>query len=182
MNEVLHWNGARWSLATTPDPGGTVAGDVSAVNFVSCASASSCWAVGRYGTASPHISLNEALFWNGTSWSLVSTPDPDGTGGANELNGVTCTSSGNCWAVGDYGSISGGAGVVVNQALHWNGTAWSLVSTPDPGGLNNNDSNVLLAVRCASSAHCLAVGDVSAGGGADQNQALFWNGTAWAAG
>ena len=85
-------------------------------------------------------------------------------------------------AAGDYGSISGGVGVVVNQALHWDGTAWALVSTPDPGGLNNNDSNVLFAVRCATSARCLAVGDVSAGGGADQNQALFWNGTAWAAG
>jgi hypothetical protein len=182
LNLALHWNGTKWSLAGTPEPAGTAAGDRNLLSGVSCASSSSCWAVGLYGTTSPRTSLTQALFWNGTAWSLAATPDPDGTGGANELIAVNCTSPANCWAVGDYGSISAGAGVIVNLALHWDGTTWTQVSTPDPGGLNNNDANFLDTVRCISATSCWAAGNVSAGGGADLNQALVWNGTAWSAG
>ena len=81
--------------------------------------------MGTYGGASsPGFSLNQALHWDGGTWSQVDTPEPGGTasGDTNELASVRCTSLTNCWAVGlawpSGGSPSG-------TALHWNGTTWS---------------------------------------------------------
>ena len=184
LNQALRWNGTTWSLVSTPQPAGTAAGDTNELGGVSCTSSSDCWAVGVDANLGSRTFLNQALHWDGSTWALVTTPDPDGTGGGatNGLNAVTCTSASNCWAVGSYGQISGGSGVVVNQALRWDGSTWSLVTTPDPGGLNNTDGNVLYAVRCAGTTSCLAVGYVSVGGGSAQNQALFWNGSTWSSG
>ena len=126
------------------------------------------------------VFLNQALRWNGTTWSQVTTPNPEGTtaNDANGLDGVRCTSPSNCWAVGSYGFI-GSPPTLLNEALHWNGSTWTLVSTPDPGGTANLDSNTLRAVRCLTASDCWAVGDAQKNGGADLNQALHWNGTKW---
>lgn len=51
----------------------------------------------------------------------VRTPDPAGTGRQDdqELNGIACTSTHDCWAVGFYGSTP----THHPETLHWNGTA-----------------------------------------------------------
>jgi hypothetical protein len=182
-NEALHWNGTKWSLATTPDPGGTSTNDFNELASLSCPTATSCWAAGEYGTEGAQLtSLNQALHWNGTKWSQVTTPNPDGTGSgaSNLLTSVACPSASTCWAAGDYGSVRGGVGAVLNEALHWNGTKWSLVATPDPGGTANGDSNSLNGVRCASARSCWAVG-TQIPGPYDLNEALLWNGSKWSA-
>jgi hypothetical protein len=186
LNQALHWNGRRWSQASTPDPGGAGATASNGLNAVACTSSGNCWAIGSYGTffATPQTSLNQALRWNGRQWSQVFTPNPDGiaAGAGNELIDVTCTSPVSCWAVGDYGRITRSLGVRVNQALHWNGRHWSLVPTPDPGGLGNDDSSGLTAIRCPSPASCWAVGVVSTKGQANLNEILHWNGASWSVG
>ena len=185
LNQVLHWNGRRWSLVPTPQPGGTASGDFSMLSHVSCASPSGCWAVGAYGTrtGNQRTELNQALHWNGRRWSLASLPEPDGigTGAINHLNDVFCTSPADCWAVGRFGSNRTG-GVSLNQALHWNGRLWSLVPTPDPGGTAIGDSNELYSIRCTSSANCWAVGNVLPNGQNGRNQVLHWNGIRWSTG
>lgn len=110
-------------------------------------------------------------------------PRPDGVvgGSNNQLFAAACTSASNCWAVGSYGSTSGGTGTVLNQALRWNGSTWTQVSAPDPGGTANLDSNTLNAVRCTSVSNCWAVGDAQNSSGVARNQALHWNGTKWSA-
>lgn len=63
------------------------------------------------------------------------------------LNGIYCTSSGNCWAVGEYGPIDNSE---ANEALHWNGSKWSTLSTPNPGGTSaNGDVSELAGLGCA---------------------------------
>jgi hypothetical protein len=185
-NEVLHWNGSKWGVITVPSPGGTASSHVSYLYGVACTSVSNCWAVGTYGkVGTPNTYQNQALHWNGHHWSLVFTPQPDGTGAgaANSLEDVTCPTAVNCWAVGNYGSIdSTGAGMILNQALHWNGHHWSLVSTPDPAGLADSNSDRLYGVRCAAVRDCWAVGDAQTFGKARVNQALHWNGGKWSAG
>jgi hypothetical protein len=184
LNQVLHWNGRKWSQVRTPDPGGTASGDFSALNAVSCTSPASCWAVGGYGSSgSSFTALNEVLHWNGRTWSLASSPDPDGTGAgaSNFLSDVVCTSAANCWAVGNYGSTRGG-GVILNQALHWDGTAWSQAPTPNPAGTVSGAASFLRGVRCASPASCWAVGRDAPAGQSDRNQALRWNGSTWSVG
>lgn len=181
-NQALRWNGTKWSRLTTPNPGGTSTGDVNMLVSLTCASPVSCWAAGNYGTDEPsQVSLNELLHWNGRAWSPAAAPDPDGTGSDahNQLSGVFCSSASNCWAVGDDGTISGGA--IRNEVLHWNGTRWSKASAPNPGGTTTGDVSRLFAVRCSTRGDCWAVGSLEKNGGADENQVLHWNGTRWSA-
>ena len=183
LNQALHWNGARWSRVSVPSPGGTAAHHVSALSGVACTTSANCWAVGVYAISSG-AGLNQALHWNGRTWSRVPTPNPNGTGAgaSNTLNGVTCAAPANCWAVGSYGVVHNGTGVQVNQALHWNGRTWSRVATPNPALTASGDASELISVRCIRPASCWAVGDSQRKGGPDLNQALHWNGTRWSTG
>ena len=48
-----------------------------------------------------------AMRWNGTDWAIASSPNP--TGAMNSLlNGVSCTSTTDCFAVGNFYGISPG--------------------------------------------------------------------------
>lgn len=185
LNEALHWNGRKWATVTVPEPAGTAIGDTNSLSGVFCSLPGNCWAVGYYVTPAGQTitQLNQALHWNGRKWRKAATPDPGGTGGGevNGLSAVVCTSTANCWAVGAFGTFSGGTAMFLNQALHWNGHAWFLVSTPDPAGTANNDINALAAVRCASAALCWAVGQQVPNGQAGGNEALRWNGKHWSA-
>jgi hypothetical protein len=180
LNEALRWNGKRWSKQSTPNPGGTGDNDDNQLVALACGSSKSCWGVGYYGGTQPtQTSLNEILHWNGTKWvSAKSVPDPGGTsaGAVNQLEGATCSSSGNCWALGSYTATSG---ATLNEALHWNGSSWRLVKTPDPGGTVSGDSSILNAVRCTSASNCWAVGSAAKGNGVLQNEILHWTGRKW---
>jgi hypothetical protein len=180
LNEALRWNGRKWSRMSTPNPGGMGDDKQNELDALACGSSKSCWGVGFYGTIEPTLtSLNEILYWNGVKWaSAKSVPDPGGTGSGafNQLDGATCSSPGNCWALGSYGITSGAK---VNEALQWTGAKWRLVKTPDPAGTAMNDSNTLNAARCPSATDCWAVGSVEQGNGVLQNEILHWNGTKW---
>jgi hypothetical protein len=65
---------ARGLPRAVPDPGPTS----DELGGAACPSASRCWAVGSYNNAAG-AGLNEALYWNGATWSQASTPNPGGT-------------------------------------------------------------------------------------------------------
>lgn len=100
----------------------------------------------------------------------------------SELHGISCTSSANCWAVGDYVPSGGDTLATLNLAVHWNGAAWSLVTTPDPGGFDARDFNDLVAVRCTSGVSCWAVGEAGSLNASIAAEALHWDGGNWSAG
>ena len=175
-NEVLHWNGTRWSHVSAPNPAGTGSGAQNSLQALACGSGTNCWAPGLAN--GPSEIDNEMLHWNGRTWTKTTVPNPNhGTPFTdNELLAGTCTSTRNCWAVGQQ-AINGSTGTK-NEALHWNGKHWSLVSTPNPGGTTLNHVNVLLGVRCTSASSCWAVGKQSTGGNFHQ-EILFWHGGKW---
>src|SRR2546423_9690368 len=182
LNEGLRWNGTKWSTVPMPDPGTTASAAVNLLLSVSCTSATNCWAVGVYiKYDATKAALNEILHWNGTRWALVKAPHP-GLAGNNQgslLQNVRCTSASNCWAVGQYQNLSA---AIVNQALHWNGNTWSLVSTPNPGGTgNSSDSSMLQGVDCGAASSCWAVGSYKSGSNT-LNEALRWKGGRWSVG
>jgi hypothetical protein len=164
---IEHWDGASWSIVSSPNASNT---QDNFLNGVTCASLSDCWAVGNYFNGSVYQTLTE--HWDGTAWSVVSSPNPSDSN-ANEItfNKVTCSSSSDCWAVGNYFNGS------VYQTLieHWDGTAWSVVSSPNNGA---STANLLSAVTCASSSNCWAVGSYYTGS-AVQTLTEHWDGTAW---
>lgn len=179
-NELLHWNGKQWLTFPAPNPGGLAPGEVNLIFGLSCTSAKDCWAAGRrqvVDSPSDAKTVSELLRWNGAKWQPVKTPEPNGTGNGafNELIGVNCSSTADCWAVGETGGNNGKP--VLNQALHWNGVAWSAVSTPEPDGQGSGAVNGLVAVRCTSKANCWAVGSAGPGGG--NNETLHWTGKKW---
>ena len=93
--------------------------------------------------------------------------------GSNVLSGVSCTSASFCMAVGDYVDSSG---VTQTLAEKWNGTTWSLVTSPNS---SSTQANVLSGARCTSSTVCFAVGDYVNAAGHAQTLIEKWNGATW---
>jgi len=117
-----------WSVLTTPNRG-SIANEL----YGSAAlSATSAWAVGSWydtNLAAPRTLIER---WNGTSWSTVTSPNA--TQYYNELRDVDAGSATDAWAVGYANGSSGVNGAPRNAlAMRWNGTAWSVVATPQPG-------------------------------------------------
>jgi hypothetical protein len=98
------WNGSSWSLQTVPDPGG--GGTDPGLNDVSCASSSSCEAVGGYTSSAPHATPM-AAGWNGSSWTLQAVAIPNGAPDST-LTGVACPAT--CMTVG-YSLYDGSIGI-----------------------------------------------------------------------
>jgi IPT/TIG domain-containing protein len=163
------WNGTEWAIQTTQNPSGAKASELF---NVSCTASTACTATGRYKSGTNGMYVNLAERWNGTEWSIQSTPNPSGAK-AGELYGVSCTSSTACMAVGYYQNSSG-----TNETLaeRWNGTEWTIQSTPDPGGAK---VSALYGISCVSSTACTAVGYSENGSGASKAMAEIWNGTEW---
>ncbi len=163
---VEKWNGSKWAKLTSPNPGTSGANVLSGV---SCASATSCVAVGS-SDVSP-IATPLAEKWNGTSWTLTTLPDD--TLQSSSLNGVSCTSASFCLAVG-----SGHTGTSDGSfADKWNGTTWALVPYSEPA----DTTDVVNGVTCTSATFCMAVGSSSDGVNPGQTLTAKWNGTSWKA-
>jgi hypothetical protein len=62
------WNGTSWKLQSTPNPAGSLE---TALNGVSCTSATDCTAVGEYETSA---GMTLAELWDGSAWQLQTTP------------------------------------------------------------------------------------------------------------
>ena len=141
-------------------------GSFSDLTYVSCVSASSCWAVGDDGTLSPLVGsprlkqVNLVLRWNGTKWTHFKVPNPAGTGMhvANILSAVRCTSSENCWAAGDFGPTDSAGTHLSNLMLRWNGKKWQTASAPTRPEPGSGMTTRLAALSCTSASDCWAAG------------------------
>jgi hypothetical protein len=91
-----HWDGSSWSMTATPLPAGSV---ISQLNGVSCATASSCTAVGWSTKNYPRVLDATAEQWNGNTWTVQSTAKP---ATRQVLQGISCPSATICTAVGGY--------------------------------------------------------------------------------
>ncbi|HLW36718.1 MAG TPA: hypothetical protein VKS98_13780 [Chthoniobacterales bacterium] len=165
---MLHWDGSLWSpSAIVPNLTTTYGADLSGVE---CASGSDCWAVGSIQPGGSNRSLIER--WDGNSWTPFSAPDVPATA-ANYLDGMTCVSDSDCWAVGFffYGNVAR------SMIQHWDGISWKVTDSPNTA-LDRN--NYLGDVACISSSDCWAVGQ--SGDTLDLARlalSMHWNGTSW---
>jgi hypothetical protein len=107
------------------------------LNGVVAISATDAWAVGfAYTGPARIVGAGLAEHWDGTKWTVVSTPNPEGA--CNTLNAVGAVSSSDVWAVGgfysNYEFRCGIYGSFPGSIEHWDGVAWSLVPNPSPNG------------------------------------------------
>jgi hypothetical protein len=164
------WDGQAWSVQATPDPAGATLSELAGV---SCASAHACTAVG-YFSASPGVLAVLAETWDGQAWSVQAAPVPAGTA-LSQLLSVSCPSAQACVAAGSAASGPGGPAVTLVEA--WNGTAWTVQPTPDPGDAAQSS---LTAVSCTAPGACTAVGSYINTNGTPQVLAERSDGAAWA--
>ncbi len=168
---IEHWNGTAWCTVASPDPGSS--SETNQLAGVAAVSSSSAWAVGSYGTSTRSHTL--IAHWNGTSWSQQASPNPAGFSSGSQLSGVAATSSSDAWAVGASSHSFTNSRTLI---AHWDGTAWTQVPSPNPGGTGSSSQNVLYSVTATSSSNAWAVGLYSTGTGPNA-LVLHWNGTAW---
>jgi len=137
---------------------------------VAVAASGDVWAVGTSSGTSTARGLIE--HWDSVSWKVIPSANPGAA--IYGFHGVAVASSNDVWAVG-YSQASAGAPF---QTLieRWNGSAWSVVSSP------NRSANIssLFAVTVISSTNVWTVGYSG-----DQNTVTYqtlvehWNGNQW---
>ncbi len=106
--------------------------------------------------------------------SATSSPAPSSaaTTLSGSLSGVSAVSGSNAWAVGEH--LAGGA--VDTRVLHWNGSGWSKVESPNP----SSEGNYLNGVSAVSGSNAWAVGYYySPSKQGDFTLILHWNGKSW---
>ena len=108
----------------------------------------------------------------GLTWSVVPSPNIKPATNNNELNGVSCVSATDCVAVGEQAGRTATGTLVSALIESWNGTAWSVVPSPQPG------NRALYGVSCTSAASCTAVG-VNFVNQPNTTLVESWNGTRW---
>ena len=139
---------------------------------VDATSPQNAWAVGLYISAPPGFHAHALTeHWNGRAWTRVAAPAPAGQTDI-QLNGVAATSSSNAWAVGFFDTSGGLARTVIE---HWNGRAWKIQPSPNPG----SHSDFLQSVTALSATDAWAVGDYSTSETTEFTLFEHWNGRTW---
>jgi hypothetical protein len=158
------WNGRTWTLKTAPRPAATT---YSGLGSVSCASARVCIAVGKYQVNDSSKSRTLAETWDGKTWTINATPNPSSGANGTELNGVSCSSSQACVAVGSSGLVE-----------TWNGKAWAIMASRNT---RKDAGDTLQALSCRSAHGCVAVGSALSNSVAEGSKGLAeaWNGRVW---
>ena len=149
---ILHWNGTKWSVKSSPSPG--TAGTLDGITAIS---PTNIWAVGAYSDGGHRHTL--ALHWNGMSWNQATSQDQGSDARLIDVNG---TSTSNLWSVGYSGAL-----VPSPLVERWDGAAWTVHSAPD--------MSFVSAVAALSTTNVWAAGGQYNGSG----RMARWNGTSW---
>lgn len=168
-----HWNGTAWTSVTvpSPNPSDTAGNNLTSITAVS---ASDIWAVGEF-TNTSYTNSAYAEYYNGSSWTVFILPQPDISGPSSPvLHGVTAVASNNVWAVGENEEVPGLG--ISTLTEHWNGSAWSIVTSPTPGAYPILNA---VAARGATDVYAVGSNEPSVNGGVEQGLILRWNGSSW---
>jgi hypothetical protein len=164
-------NGSGWQVAPSPNFGNMD----NVLAAVSAASPTDVWAVGTYypvpATAlatNPLATL--AQHFDGTRWTAY--PLPNVGVQENSLLGVSMPMPGKAWAVGYYVD-----GYFQQKTLvqHFDGSTWSVISSPSPGAAQN----ILYGVAAISDHDVWAVGAEQDGTGLWHTLTEHWDGNEW---
>jgi hypothetical protein len=151
---VQRWNGEKWTGESAP---WEASWSSAALYDVSCASTTSCTAVGRAMISGAEVPV--VYRWNGFTWSLVSGVGLVGV--EDNLKTVSCSGT-TCLALGTFNS---GAPPAKLWAAVYNGTSWTAQNLSTLGGTPTD-------VSCLSATYCIVVGKAGT-----TSWSLLWNGT-----
>ncbi|MDQ3929970.1 MAG: S-layer homology domain-containing protein, partial [Chloroflexota bacterium] len=166
---VEHWDGTSWTIVPSPNNGS----DDNSLASVVAIAADDVWAAGYY-INDFGISQTLVQHWDGETWSLVDSPNA-GPLLDNRLTAIDASGPNDVRAVGYYYNDMA---VAQTLTMHWNGTAWSIVSSPNVG----ERDNFLYSVTIIAPNDAWAVGAYAIMGGYQlvfKSLALHWNGAVW---
>lgn len=154
------WNGTSWQVVPSPTGGGQLYG-------IAALAANNIWAVGTTGNAT---SIEQ---WNGKRWQIITSPSPGKF--SNFLGSVAALSPSDIWAIGS--SWQGKRAHYRTLIEHWNGSAWSVVHSPNVASADN----YLQGVTAISSANVWVVGSYNNRKQQTGAQTLseHWDGSKW---
>jgi hypothetical protein len=160
---VERWNGARWTIQPTPPLPARSFGELTSV---SCATTSSCLAVGVYSASPGSNTRALSEVWDGRSWRRQAPARSVGV----DLLSVSCSSSTACTAVGFGGNRAFG----LANILRWNGAHWAR---------QHGAGTLTLGVSCPSARWCvaigIAIGSLSSPKPGFRPSIETWNGQIW---
>jgi hypothetical protein len=162
---LLHWDGVQWSKLNAPRPAMST---FSALNAVSADPQNDVWLFGDFqaGAAeSPMIARS-----TGGGFGLMANPALGGSYGI--LGASAPLSSTDVWTVGQFGPTSGPGQTL---AEHWNGSAWSVATTPNPGAGDDE----FAAVAAVGTNDVWATGYTKTDGSTWRTLIEQWNGSLW---
>ena len=129
---AMHWDGTNWKRVATPNVGeGT-----NKLNAVLALAPNDVWAVGFSTPVAPPkqaATLTLIEHFDGSSWTVVPSPKvgPNSVNQSNRLLGLTANSANDIWAFGSNFAADG-SGHQMTLLLHWDGTSWTVASSPSP--------------------------------------------------
>lgn len=167
---IERWDGTAWhGVASAPLPNAVESG-LNAVARIP--DTNQLWAVGHVAYVTSTGQQTQALIerWDGITWRTIASPTlPSGVINSGLL-GVTALSAMDAWAVGEYDASDHKTHALI---LHWDGTSWQVVASPDTWGM-------LVSVAAAGPHDVRAVGYSFSGDGNVQRALIEqWDGTVW---
>lgn len=179
--------GGTWEPAVEAAmPAGAASSPRPEFGALSCPSAGNCAAIGYYRDSAEDeqgflLSESAGVWGTGVEVSLpanVSKPGP-----SVRLDQLSCPSTGDCTAVGNYADISGNSrGFLVSETAGTWSAASMVPSLPTNAASNPEDRMRMGGVSCTSVGNCIAVGDYTDSSG--DVEGFLWTETAgaWGAG
>jgi hypothetical protein len=164
---IDNWNGTAWSQVATP----TTPGNTAILSAVSASSATDAWAVGR-------TQVNKSSFaplglqWNGTTWSV--SPSFATALAGQIADGVADISPTDAYAIG--GGLGSAPRGLVAQ---WNGSTWSRVTVPVPGGAGPTSTLNAISANGPDDVWIVGTYELSSTDLRRETYSLNWNGSAW---
>ena len=146
LTMTLHWDGSAWSVVPSPNTNPTY----NYLYGVSGTSSDDVWAVGYFHYASDQAL---AMHWDGTSWDIVAVPVVGSV--QTHLYAVWAIAPDDVWAVGKYVDVGIPSQIEHALTMHWDGSMWTHVTSPDGG----TESNFLNGVEAISANDVWAVGE-----------------------
>jgi hypothetical protein len=105
----------------------------------------------------------------GPAWRTVASPNP------GALHAISAFSPTDIWAVGSYYTATPSGSAEQTLTLHWNGSNWAVVPSPNASTFNN----ILTGVTVVAPNDAWAVGSYNTPLGVVFTLVMHWNGTQW---
>jgi hypothetical protein len=167
---IITYNGTSWSVAATADP---VDANSAGLSGVDCISVSFCQAVGYYMDTS-NVPHTMAQGYNGSTWSVVSSPESYNAGFSVGLNKVKCVTATFCQAIGSFRDDPFTQRAITKS---FNGTTWAEATIANEN--SDEAEGTLSDLDCVSTTLCQAVGSYIEGGTVGHPLLHTYNGSSW---